>query len=337
MRAVRFYAPGEPLRVEEVPTPEPRGSEVLIRMRAAGVCHTDIHIRSGVLPLLAEFEPPLTLGHENAGEVAALGPEAQGLREGEPVVVWGARGCERCRLCHSGYENLCNQAYWLNGGYADYMIVPHPRHLAALQGVDPTQAAPLADAGLTPLRAVRKAFPRLRSGDPVVVFVIGGLGHMAIQILRALAPGVEIIAVDIEPAKRELALELGAAHAVDGLDDPAARIREITAEAGAMAVLDFVGGDASLAAALPSLGKAGLLVIVGMAGGVLPVSAFTLAPEATITTSLWGSFAELEEVLALARNGHIHCETSLFDLDAADEVFDRVEGGKLVGRAVLVP
>jgi propanol-preferring alcohol dehydrogenase len=337
MRAVRFYAPGEPLRVEEVPVPEPRGSEVLVRMRAAGVCHTDIHIRSGVLSLLPEFELPLTLGHENAGEVAALGPEARGVREGEPVVVWGARGCGRCRLCHSGSENLCSQTYWLNGGYADYMIVPHPRHLAELRGVDPTQAAPLADAGLTPLRAVRKALPRLRAGDPVVVFGIGGLGHMAIQILRALAPGVEIIAVDIEPAKRELALELGAAHALDGLDDPAARIGEITGEGGAMAVLDFVGGNDSLAAALPSVGKAGLLVIVGMAGGVLPVSAFTLAPEATITTSLWGSFAELEEVLALARNGNIHCETSLFELDQVDEVFDRVEDGKLVGRAVLVP
>jgi propanol-preferring alcohol dehydrogenase len=337
MRAARFYGPGQDLRVEDVPVPEPRESEVLVRVRATGVCHTDIHIRSGQLPLLPTIEVPLTLGHETAGEVAAVGPDCKGIQEADNVVIWGARGCGRCRLCSSGSEVLCDQSAWLNGGYADYVLVPGPRYLADSSGVDATQAAPLADAALTPLRAVRKALPHLRAGDHVVIFGVGGLGHMAIQIIRALCPAAAIVAVDIEPSKRELAMKLGADHAVDGLDDPAARIAQITGAPGAAAVLDFVGNDASLAAALASLGKQGIVVIVGMAGGVLPVSAFTLPAEAKITTSMWGSHAELEEVMTLARGGQIHCETSVFGLEGINDVFDRVEQNKVVGRAVIVP
>ncbi|MCP4908830.1 MAG: NAD(P)-dependent alcohol dehydrogenase [bacterium] len=337
MRAARFYEPGQALRIEEIPIPEPRGHEVLVRVRAAGVCHTDIHIRSGQLPLVPGVELPLTLGHETAGEVAALGPDVEGVREGDEVVVWGARGCGRCRLCHSGSESLCDQGTWLNGGYAEYALIPGPRYLASLGGVDPVQAAPLADAGLTPLHAIRKALPRLRAGDHVALFGLGGLGHLAVQILRALSPSTEIIAVDIEPSKRALALKLGARHAVDGLDHPVERIAEITGGSGAAAVLDFVGSDDSLRAALPSLGKAGILVIVGMAGGVLPISAFTLAPEASLTTSMWGSFPELEEVLALAREGAIRCETSVFDLERLNDVLDQLASGEVLGRAVVVP
>jgi len=337
MRAVRFYEPGQELRIEDVPVPEPRGREILVRVRAAGVCHTDIHIRNGQIPLLPSIELPLILGHENAGEVAAVGPDATGIREGDAVAVWGARGCGHCRLCHSGSESLCDQSFWLNGGYAEYVLVPEQRYLASSEGVDPTQAAPLTDAGLTPLRAIRKALPHIRAGDPVVIFGVGGLGHMAIQILRALSPAAEIIAVDIEPPKRELAKKLGAKHVVDGLDDPEARIRQITGGSGAAAVLDFVGIEASLAAAAACLAKQGILVIVGMGGGVLPISAFTLPAEAKVTTSMWGSYSELEEVLALARMGQIQCETSVFGLETVNDVFDQVEQNKLVGRAVIIP
>jgi len=337
MRAARFYGPGRPLQIEDIPIPAPRGDEILVRVRAAGVCHTDVHVRSGRIPLLPSHELPLTLGHETAGEGAAVGPGIKGIREGDAVVVWGARGCGRCRLCHSGSEYLCNQATWLNGGYAQYTLVPGARYLAPLEGVDPVQAAPLADAGLTPLHAIRKVLPRLRAGDHAVLFGVGGLGHMAVQILRALSPATQIIAVDIEPSKRELALKLGARHAVDGLENPIERIAEITGDSGAAAVLDFVGSDASLAAALSSVAKAGILVVVGMAGGVLPLSPLTLPPEAWLTTSMWGSFPELEEVLTLAREGRIHCETSVFDLDALNDAFDQLESGKVLGRAVVVP
>lgn len=337
MRAARFYEPGQNLRIEDVPIPEPRGDEVLVRVRAAGVCHTDVHVRSGRIPLVPDVELPLILGHETAGEVAAVGPGRAGIREGDAVVVWGARGCGRCLLCHSGCEHLCNQGTWLNGGYAEYMLVPGARYLAPLDGVDPLQAAPLADAGLTPLHAIRKVLPRLRAGDHVVLFGMGGLGHLAVQVLRALSPSTEIIAVDIAPSKCELALKLGAQHAIDGLGDPAERIGEIAGDSGAAAVLDFVGSDESLAAALRSVSKAGILVIVGMAGGTLPVSAFTLPSEATLTTSMWGSFPELEEVLTLARDGRIRCETSVFAFETLNDALDQLESGEVLGRAVVVP
>ncbi len=337
MRAALFYEPGRRLEIEDVPIPEPDGDEILLRVRAAGVCHTDVHIRSGRLPLVPGVELPMTLGHETAGEVAALGSGVKGFREGDAVVVWGARGCGRCRLCHSGSECLCSQATWLNGGYSEYMLVPGARYLAHLNGVDPLQAAPMADAGLTPLHAIRKVLPGLRAGDRIVLFGMGGLGHMAVQILHALSPSTEIIAVDIESSKRELALTLGAHHFVDGLDDPVQRIREITREEGAAAVLDFVGSDDSLSAGLRCLGKTGAFVIVGMAGGVLPVSAFTLPLEATLTTSMWGSFPELEEVLTLAREGKIRCETSVFELDGLNDALDQLDSGKVLGRAVVVP
>jgi len=337
MRAARFHQPNENLHLDDVEIPEPSGDEVLVRVRAAGVCHTDVHIRNGMIPLVPSIPLPLTLGHENAGEIARLGPNASVLREGDSVVVWGARGCGICRLCQSGDENLCGQGTWLSGGYADYVLVPSERYLARLDGVDPVQAAPLADAGLTPLHAIRKVLPRLRAGDPVVLFGVGGLGHMAIQILRALSPASEIIAVDVEPEKLALARELGAHHAVDGREDPAGRIRQIVGAAGAPAVLDFVGTDATLAASLQCLGTAGMLVMVGLGGGTLAVSPFAAAAEAVVTSSMWGSFGELEEVLVLAREGLIRCTTSVFDLEQVNVALDGVESGTIAGRAVLTP
>ena len=143
MRAARFYEPGQALRIEAIPIPEPRGDEVLVRVRAAGVCHTDVHIRSGEIPLMPGIELPLTLGHETAGEVAAVGPNVTGIREGDAVVIWGARGCGGCRLCHDGLESICDQATWLSGGYAEYALVPGARYLVMLDGVDPLQAAPI--------------------------------------------------------------------------------------------------------------------------------------------------------------------------------------------------
>jgi propanol-preferring alcohol dehydrogenase len=226
---------------------------------------------------------------------------------------------------------------WLSGGYADYFLIPSERYVAQLDGVDPVQAGPLADAGLTPLHAIRKVLPRLRAGDPVALLGVGGLGHMAIQILRALCPSAELIAVDVDPSKLELARALGSQHVVDGREDPQGRILEITGAAGAAAVLDFVGTDASLTTAVGCVGKAGTVVIVGMGGGTLALSPFAMAPEAVVTTSLWGSFPELEEVLSLARQGQIRCETTSFGLDAVNDALDQVEHGTLLGRAVIIP
>ena len=193
MRAVRLDAPGRPLRVEDVPQPEPSGTEVRIRVAGCGVCHTDLHIVDGTQ---TRVELPLTLGHEVAGWIDAVGTDADsglaaaGLAIGDAVVVHGGWGCGTCRECASGAEQRCadgrSPGFQADGGYAEMMLVPHPRHLVDLGGLDPIEAAPLADAGLTSYRAVQRARPWLASGARVLVVGAGGLGQFALQYLRLL-------------------------------------------------------------------------------------------------------------------------------------------------------
>ena len=213
MKAAVLHAIGEPLRIEEVPTPRPGPGQVLVKIAAAGVCHSDLHLRDGSVP---PFRLPLIMGHENAGWVAALGPGAEGVAEGDPVVVYG--GCGQCRFCLGGQEQLCDTMRWSglapDGGYAEYLLVPAIRHLLPAGSLDLVRAAGLTDAGLTPYRAVKKALPYLRPGTTAVAIGAGGLGQYGIQYLK-LMTSATVIAVETSPAKRQLALSLGADHAID--------------------------------------------------------------------------------------------------------------------------
>ena len=215
MLAVRTYAAGEPLRVEEVPLPEPTGTEIRIKVAGCGVCHTDLHIaRSDRI----RVERPITLGHEVAGWIDASGPDAVAelrrarLREGEAVLVFGGWGCGACAQCAIGQEQRCERSaspgFQRDGGYAEYMLVPHARHLVALGDLDPVQAAPLADAGVTPWRAVQRAAAWLQPGARVLLIGLGGLGQFALQYLRRL-PDLTIAVRELSPEKLALADELG--------------------------------------------------------------------------------------------------------------------------------
>ena len=224
MKAARLHALRQPLRIDEVTTPVVARDEVLIRIAGAGVCHSDLHIRSGEFPLPPGFDLPLTLGHENAGYVEAVGPDVTSIRRGDAVAVWGGRGCGSCRICRQGDEQCCNMALWVAaGGYAELMHVPSERFLIPLDGLDPVAAAPLADAGLTPYRAIRKVLPHLYPGAAVVVVGIGGLGHMALQILKAVAPSTRIIAVDVARDRLDAVLALGASTPSTPAETPRAR------------------------------------------------------------------------------------------------------------------
>jgi propanol-preferring alcohol dehydrogenase len=338
MRVARLHEIGKPLQIDELPVPEVTGDEVLIRIAGAGVCHTDVHIRSGEFPVPPTAEWPIALGHENAGWVEALGPDVTGLAHGDAVVVWGARGCGRCRHCRSGHEPICDMSLWVaGGGYADYMHLPESRFAVRLEGVDPVEAAPLADAGLTPYRAIKRALPHLYPGGAAVLIGIGGLGHLAIQILRALSPGTQILAVDVNDERLALALELGADCAIDARGDALAEIGRLTSGEGASAVLDLVGTDATLRTATAAVARRGMLVQVGIGGGTLPLSFFSVRPEAEITTSFWGSRTELEELLALAAQERVRARVTRYGLEDANDVLDRLERGEVSGRAVLVP
>ena len=338
MKAARLHALRQPLRIDEVTTPVVARDEVLIRIAGAGVCHSDLHIRSGEFPLPPGFDLPLTLGHENAGYVEAVGPDVASIRRGDAVAVWGGRGCGSCRICRQGDEQCCNMALWVAaGGYAELMHVPSERFLIPLDGLDPVAAAPLADAGLTPYRAIKKVLPHLYPGAAVVVVGIGGLGHMALQILKAVAPSTRIIAVDVARDRLDAALALGASDAVDAGGDPSGEIMRLTGGEGAQAVIDLVGNDASLRTAAGAVGRMGIIVVVGLGGGTLPYSFLGVRAECTVTCSYWGSYNEFREVLALARGGHIRPVVRRYPLEQVNEALDSLERGEVHGRAVITP
>lgn len=339
MRAARLHEHGKPFQIDEVPQPEPGPGEVLIRIGGAGACHSDIHIAHGEIPGLPPL--PRILGHENAGWVEALGPGATGFEPGEPVVVFGGWGCGLCRFCLGGQEQLCDTLRWGGigppGGYAEYVVVPSTRHLVRIGDLDPANAAPLTDAGLTPYRAVKRVAPTLTPGSSALLIGAGGLGHLGLQFLKVLTPA-KVIVADISAEKRSAALGLGAEVAVDPADeDVAAEIREATGGEGAAVVIDLVGTDETLALASRSICRQAQVVVVGLAGGSVPFSFFTWPPEAILTSSNWGTRNELAEVVALAQSGAISVAAERSPLEEINEVFSRLEQGRVNGRVVLVP
>jgi len=345
MQAYRLLAWQQPAELCEVPVPEPGPGEVLIKVAGAGACHSDLHLMewpAGQLP----FDPPFTLGHENAGWVERLGAGVSGLTVGDPVLVHGPWGCGRCEPCRRSAENYCERAAELgvmggglgrDGGMADYLLVPAARLLLDLGELDPHEAAPLTDAALTPYHAIKRSLHKLAPGSHAVVIGAGGLGHMAIQILDAISPA-RVIAVDLADDKLALARDVGAAETVRAdAADAAAQVREATRGRGAELVLDLVGSDATLALAGQAGRSEGDLALVGLAGGTYPLSFFSQAYELSVVTTYWGSAIELMEVIELARAGKIHAHVERFPLERAGEAYEQLRAGEVEGRAVICP
>lgn len=342
MKAARLHTYGQPLQLDEVPTPTPGPGEVLIRIEGAGFCHSDIHVIDGEIPILPRL--PLTLGHENAGRVAARGTGVTSVRENDPVVVFGGWGCGRCDACVTGHEQLCPTPAWPglsehDGGYADYLLVPHERYLVKLGTLAPAEAAVLTDAALTPYRAIRKSEAQLRPDHTVLVIGIGGLGQYGVKLLRLLT-GCRIVVVETSAEKLRLARELGADHAIAAQDaDVADQVRALTDGRGVMASFDFVGSDDTLALAIQLTASLGKVSQVGLAGGtarmkVLDTTPFEVAFEAT----LWGTLKELREVIALAESGRLTpIALEHVPLDQINDVYTRVKRGQVPGRIVMTP
>jgi propanol-preferring alcohol dehydrogenase len=223
-----------------------------------------------------------------------------------------------------------------DGGMAPLMLVPHARWLVPLGDLDPVEAAPLTDAGLTPYHAVKRSLPLLVPGSTAVVIGAGGLGHMAVQFLRALSPAT-IIAVDQRPDAVKLAIDVGADHGVVAGTDAASEVRDLSGGRGVDVVIDCVGADATVALGAAVVRALGHLTIVGIGGGTLPVSFFSIAYEVSVATTYWGTLPELYEVLALARTGHVRPHVQRFGLDDAAAAYEALHAGQLEGRAVIVP
>ena len=340
MLAVRTHAAGEALRIEEVPLPEPTGSEVRVRVAGCGVCHTDLHIaRTSRI----RVERPVTLGHEVAGWVDASGPGATAdlrhhrLHEGDPVLVFGGWGCGACGQCAAGEEQRCDRSaspgFQRDGGYAEYMLVPHARHLVGLGDLDPVQAAPLADAGVTPWRAVQRASTWLQPGARVLLIGLGGLGQFALQYLRRL-PELTIAVRELSPDKLALAAELGADLGLLMGDEA---LVELGLGGPADVVFDFVGNNPSIDYAVRNVAPGGLVSLVGEAGGRLEFGFNRVPVEASFTTTAWGSVADLHEVVRLAKHGRMRWNVEPMPLREAAAAHDRLAEGRVSGRIVLVP
>lgn len=344
MKAFQLTAWQAPPEMREVDVPEPGPGQVLIKVGGAGACHSDLHLMEWP-PGTMGFEPPFTLGHENAGWVEALGAGVEGLEVGEPVAVYGPWGCGRCRACRRSAENYCERqaeigafggGLGLDGGMAEYMLVPHARLLLPLDELDPRDAAPLSDAALTPYHAIKRSLHLLVPGSTAVVIGVGGLGHMAVQILRALSPA-RVIAVDTSPEKLHLAREVGAEEAVEPGEGAAEAIRELTRGLGAELVLDNVGADETLALGAQVAKFESHVTMVGLAGGGFRFGFGTLPFEAQLTLPYWGTAIELIEVLDLARAGRIRAHVERFPLERTAEAYARLRSGSLDGRAVICP
>jgi D-arabinose 1-dehydrogenase-like Zn-dependent alcohol dehydrogenase len=340
---------GEPLQCNEAPTPAPKGTEVLLKVLAAGVCHSDLHLADGYFDLgggkrlsLADrgMKLPVTLGHENVGEVVAVGPDAKGVKIGARMLADPWIGCGSCEPCSRGEDNLCRAMRSLgvfsNGGYADHIMVPHPKYLFDIGNMPADRAAPLACSGVTTFGALKKV-PTLKT-EPTVIIGAGGLGLMCLALHQKMG-GHSAIVVDIDPAKREAARQAGAAHVVDGgAPDAPAQIVTLT-KGGAWAVIDLVGSSQTAKLGYDSLIKGGKYIIVGLYGGDFTVSLPPIPMRAlTIQGSYVGSVHEMAELMDLIRRtGLPPVPVATRPLDDVNAVMSELRAGKIIGRVVLRP
>lgn len=345
-RSYRMPAPGEPLLEYREPLPQPQGHEVLLRITASGVCHSDLHIWEGFFDLgggrrmdYAPDQMPHTLGHEIAGEVVAIGAEVRGLWAGERRLVFPWIGCGECANCLAGEEHTCTgrpRTLGMRrlGGFSTHVVVPHERYLVDFTGIPETLACTYACSGLTAFSALKKV---AAARGPLLIIGAGGVGLSAIRLAQGVT-GAAPIVVDINPAKRETALRAGAAQAIDPADSAAVN-QLVDANGGFNAVMDCVGSPSTVGLALQAVRRAGQIVVVGMFGGSLELSLPLLPFRAlTLRGSLVGSLTELRELVGLARAGavpQIPIETR--PLDAAHRSLEDLQRGRIIGRVVLQP
>ena len=337
---------GMPLQRAIRETPKPEGTEVLLRVKYCGVCHSDVHIRDGFFDLgggkkfhMAQrgMKLPVTLGHEPYGTILAAGSEAGEVAIGEDRLVYPWTGCGACARCQEGMDNWCATPRYIgiqkSGGYGDHLLVPHPKYLVDVSGIEPSYAPILACSGLTTYSAVSKLMP-CKPSDWIVIMGAGGLGLMAIAVLKAL--GHEHIAVcEIESSKWDAARDAGATLCVNPLESGA--LEQLQALAGGVwGVVDLVGAESTASLAMAALRKGGRYILVGLYGGQLSLSLVPVAQRAmTIQGSYVGSLQELHEVVELARSGRLKpIPTAVCSMEEVSGILDQLKAGTVLGRVV---
>lgn len=335
MKAAVVRRFGQALSIEEVPVPEPGPGEVLVKVVACGVCHTDLHAANGDWPV--KPQPPFTPGHEAAGVVAALGPGVTNLKEGDRVgVAWLHDACMNCEYCKTGWETLCerqhNTGYSCNGGFAEYVIASAPFAARLPDGVDLAAIAPILCAGVTTYKGLIET--EARPGEWVAISGVGGLGHVAIQYARAM--GLHVAAIDIAPDKLDLARASGADLAVDGRSpDDIADLIKVTG-GGAHGVLVTAVSPPAFSQALEVVRRKGTISLVGLPPGGFPLPIFDVVlKRITVRGSIVGTRSDLDEAIAFAAEGKVKAEITRAPLEDINTIFADMTAGRIEGRKVL--
>lgn len=351
MRSMRVQAFGEPLVEAATETPQPQGHEVLLRVSAAGICHTDLHLWHGGYDLgggrklsLEErgIKLPLVMGHETVGVVVAVGEQVEGVQPGDVRLIYPWLGCGQCASCAKGQENYCLKPNTIGinrpGGYADHVLVPHARSLVPLRGLDPVRAAPLACSGLTCYSALKKFGLERLQEQVLVIFGAGGLGLMALKLLAGIG-GKGAVVIEPNAERAQAAMDAGAIAVVDPTATDAAE--QVAAAVGGPvhAVLDLVGNEQTSSTAFNLLTKGGHLVTIGLFGGAANWPLPLLAIKAlTIQGGYVGSLPELHELVALVAEKQLELiPVHTCGLSAIGDALRALEAGKVVGRMVVTP
>jgi alcohol dehydrogenase, propanol-preferring len=335
MKAAVVKAFGKPLVIEDVPVPVPGPGEILVKVKACGVCHTDLHAASGDWPV--KPVPPFIPGHEAAGVVAALGPDVTGFKLGDAVgVAWLHDACMACEYCETGWETLCehqhNTGYSVNGGFSEYVIASAAFAARLPATVDFAAIAPILCAGVTTYKGLRET--EARPGEWVVISGVGGLGHVAIQYAKAM--GLKVVGLDIAEDKLDLARDSGADLAVNALsNDAVERVLQATG-GGAHGVLVTAVSTPAFAQALRMVRRKGTVSLVGLPPGEFPTPIFDVVlKRITVRGSIVGTRRDLDEAIAFAAEGKVKAEFTKAPLSDINAIFDRMKHGKIDGRVVL--
>ncbi len=350
MKSARLLGPNEPLTVSESDTPKPQGSQVLVKVKSVGVCHSDLHLWEGGYDLGdGQFmkvidrgvKYPVTPGHEIVGTVEDIGDSVSNIAKGDEVLVFPWIGCGECPACKVGNENLCDaprsMGVFQDGGYSDYALIPNSKYLAKLDGVDPDAATSLACSGLTAYTAIKKS--NENSPEFLVIVGAGGLGLMGVQIAKVIT-GAKIICVDLDDKKLETAKEMGAHYTINSKDpETSQKILSLCNDKGADSVVDFVNAPPTAKLDLSILRKRGNLVLVGLFGGSIELSLVTIPLKSIVIQGAYtGNYDDMVELLSLARKGTINPVISKrYSLSEANTALEDLKARKIIGRAVINP